>query len=84
MTRRSSRLPTAKLPRAHTTKGMQEILDEIDGKRAAPLSEFQLTREHDWFMPDFIGYECCRKCGIVRRSNGKNNPCPGIVRVALR
>lgn len=47
-----------------------------------------ITREnedaHDWFVPEFIGYECCRKCGIVRRADDKNKPCKGVVRVALR
>lgn len=40
--------------------------------------------EHDWFKPDFLKWECCRKCGIVRRADDKNNPCRGVVRVGLR
>lgn len=39
---------------------------------------------HDWFMPNFLRYECCWKCGIVRRSDDKNKPCKGVVRVELR
>jgi hypothetical protein len=39
---------------------------------------------HDWFVPDFIGYECCRKCGIVRRKDRKNKPCRGVVKIDLR
>ena len=40
--------------------------------------------EHDWFKPAFLKFECCRKCGIVRRSDGKNNPCRGRVVLSLR
>lgn len=42
------------------------------------------SEKHDWFKPQFVGYECCRKCGIIRRADDKNKPCKGIVRVALR
>lgn len=40
--------------------------------------------EHDWFVPGFIKYECCRLCGIIRRRDGKNKPCRGPVRLGLR
>lgn len=36
---------------------------------------------HDWFKPDFLEYECCRKCGIVRRRDDKNKPCKGVVKL---
>ena len=46
--------------------------------------------EHDWFLrewayshPDSHIY-VCRKCGIVRRADDKNKPCPGVVKVGLR
>lgn len=39
---------------------------------------------HDWFKPDFIPHECCRKCGIVRRRDDKNGPCRGKVTLSLR
>ncbi len=39
---------------------------------------------HDWFVPKFIGYECCRKCGMVKRTDGKNKPCRGRVVLSLR
>lgn len=39
---------------------------------------------HDWFVPKFIGYECCRKCGYVRRADDKNKPCRGVVTVSVR
>lgn len=37
---------------------------------------------HDWFH--YMTFECCRKCGIVRRRDRKNKPCPGPVRLDLR
>lgn len=40
--------------------------------------------QHDWFVPKFIGYECCRKCGIVRRRDGQSKPCRGRVVLSLR
>jgi hypothetical protein len=39
-------------------------------------------REHDWI--ERFGLNCCRKCGIVQRADGLNNPCPGPIRVELR
>ena len=39
---------------------------------------------HEWFTPDFLAYECCRYCGIVRRLDGKNRPCRGRVGISLR
>lgn len=41
--------------------------------------------EHDWFVPGFVRFECCRVCGMVRRKDGKpNKPCRGRVYVSLR
>ena len=42
------------------------------------------TGAHDWFTPHFIKYECCRLCGIVRRHDGGNKPCRGLVGVGPR
>lgn len=39
---------------------------------------------HDWFTYGRLQWECCRKCGIVRRLDGKNSPCRGVVKVELR
>lgn len=39
---------------------------------------------HEWFRPSFLKFDCCRKCGIVKRADGRNSPCPGNVHVALR
>lgn len=51
---------------------------------APPMTEQAGDETHDWFVPDFIGYECCRRCGIVRRCDRKNRPCRGVVKLALR
>ena len=37
---------------------------------------------HDWHLR--FGLTCCKACGIVRRADGKNKPCPGPVRIGLR
>jgi len=37
---------------------------------------------HDWFQ--FKGMTCCKLCGIIQRADGKNKPCPGIVKVGPR
>jgi hypothetical protein len=33
--------------------------------------------EHKWFKPDFMQYEACATCGIVRYADDKNKPCKG-------
>lgn len=40
------------------------------------------STEHEWF--EWRGMTCCKKCGIVKRRDGKNKPCKGVVRVTLR
>lgn len=37
---------------------------------------------HHWFQK--FGLIACKHCGVVQRADGKNKPCPGKVRVALR
>jgi hypothetical protein len=38
--------------------------------------------EHLWTHR--FGLTCCKRCGIVRRRDRTNKPCPGPVRVGLR
>ena len=38
--------------------------------------------EHEWFL--FWGTNCCKICGTVKRKDGKNKPCKGLVKVVLR
>jgi hypothetical protein len=42
--------------------------------------------EHDWFEyhSSRLVMTCCRNCGIIKREDGKNKPCPGVVPVGLR
>jgi hypothetical protein len=40
--------------------------------------------DHEWFFPRMIAYHCCRKCGVVKRLDGKNGPCRAAGRIALR
>lgn len=46
---------------------------------AASLSPAQ----HEW-IEWMNGVVACKLCGFVRRRDGKNKPCRGAVRVALR
>jgi hypothetical protein len=39
-------------------------------------------RQHLWHKR--FGLTCCKACGIVRRADGRNKPCPGPVRLGLR
>ena len=37
---------------------------------------------HNWIK--YHGLLSCKNCGIVKRRDGRNKPCPGKVRVELR
>jgi hypothetical protein len=52
--------------------------EELKASGAPPV----VPGEHYWMM--FNNLPCCAHCGIVRRRDGKNKPCRGKVRVALR
>lgn len=47
-------------------------------------ADVDVGKLHDWFTPEFLTFECCRKCGFIRRRDGKNKPCRGVVRVGPR
>lgn len=55
----------------------------MTARPASPTPQ-ECEGKHDWFVPGFIGYACCRKCGIVKRGDGQNKPCRGVVHVELR
>ncbi len=40
--------------------------------------------EHDWGNRGNTPYLTCNDCGIVRRTDKRNNPCRGIIKVGLR
>jgi len=37
---------------------------------------------HSWIQKH--GHWVCSKCGFVRRADGKNKPCPGVVKITTR
>lgn len=39
---------------------------------------------HVWVTRDDIAYVYCNRCSVIRRPDGKNTPCKGVVRVELR
>lgn len=39
---------------------------------------------HVWILADWLKHATCRKCGIIRRDDDKNKPCPGVVEISLR
>lgn len=42
------------------------------------------TPNHDWVKPPWAAVAFCRKCMVVCRADGGNQPCPGIVKLVLR
>ncbi len=42
-----------------------------EGTEGVPELRQAADATHDWFVPDFIGYECCRKCGPAGSDGGK-------------
>ena len=40
--------------------------------------------KHEWFVPEGIGYECCKKCGFIRNATNGDKECRGAVRVTPR
>ncbi len=38
--------------------------------------------EHQWINK--YEYPTCGLCGIVRRTDGKNNPCKGFIKIGIR
>ena len=39
------------------------------------------TEDHDWMKRDQDEYKFCRKCLTVKRADGKNKPCKGVVKM---
>lgn len=38
--------------------------------------------KHEWWK--WNGLDCCKKCGVLMRADGKNSPCKGVIQVRLR
>ena len=43
-----------------------------------------MSEEHDWARPANKMWICCKKCGTIKRDDGKNKPCKGEVKVTIR
>lgn len=75
---------------ALSTSGTKASPDETDYGfaddtiAALAAAGFEVVRAHKWFVPEGKEYQCCRDCGIVRRGDGRNRPCVGLVRVGMR
>ncbi len=51
-------------------------------KAAVTYAIIAESNGHKWM--DWHGMICCRDCGLLRRPNDDNNPCKGVVKIALR
>lgn len=43
-----------------------------------------ISKEHNWDDGKRFGHPVCKKCCIVKRADGKNNPCKGPATLSLR
>lgn len=64
---------------AHDFEAMRQDRDEA---RAEVERLRVLDGEHDWTVRDQM--HACAKCGVVRRADGSNKPCRGVVRIGVR
>lgn len=55
-----------------------ERLREMEAKGDWPIDR------HFWFVWKKDPFDCCIRCGVIRRKDGKESKCRGWVRVALR
>ena len=39
---------------------------------------------HRWIKANWLRYATCAKCGILRKPDDTNKPCPGVVPVTVR
>lgn len=59
-----------------------------------PLPTKPIPGEHYWLSPEQVaerwpslqahGFVSCLWCGVVKRRDGKDKPCKGIIKVTLR
>jgi hypothetical protein len=66
---------------------------ETGRKRGRRNAETKTAEPHEWRdRPQFMAHldppgaamQVCSKCGIIQRADGKNSPCKGVAKVALR
>lgn len=58
-----------------------EVAAHLDGM---PLKDWPLKHPGTHLWATYRNYQTCACCGIVRRADGQNRPCRGIVRISLR
>lgn len=65
---------------------MKKDLNHPDNWKARHKEAMEKAKdgEHAWFKFKDDKFNCCAKCGIIQRKDGKNKPCPGVVKVTLR
>jgi hypothetical protein len=57
---------------------------ELSMARARLAVSVAKAGDHAWFEFVLGTYDSCANCGIIRRSDDVNKPCPGKIRVGLR
>lgn len=63
----------------------KEDLPEVDWRvRHKEALKKATEGEHAWFKFKDDTFDSCAKCGVVRRKDDKNHPCPGKVKITLR
>ncbi len=43
-----------------------------------------MSGEHEWFRHPTLIFDSCKLCGIIKRADGRNKPCRGLVKIGLR
>jgi hypothetical protein len=56
--------------------------EQLPGRTEMVSEVFATSNGHHWVR--WRQFICCRDCGIIRRADDRNKPCPGIVRVGPR
>ena len=75
---------------ANTEAIAPEVLKALQAGtwKAVPVDENEISAasmvasDHDWITYNY--FVCCRRCGIVRRADGKNSRCKGNVKITTR
>lgn len=56
--------------------------DDIPQGLAQAIRTYLGMGDHEWFIHS--GWNCCKKCGVVKRADGKNKQCKGYAIVEVR
>lgn len=79
---------TDSLPDTHfgEESASKEELPVVDDWRVRHQEALKKAKDgdHAWFKFKDDPFDSCAKCGVVRRKDDKNHPCPGKVKITLR